>query len=171
MDVRFEHGIAAGWVFDMPEASKSSLDILYSKLIDKTANEEKKKRLRKNSLDEDEKIYRYAWTRGVPPAVSFAVGDIFYEPSGTRSMKWGDALTILRRVVQIIHATPDPGALPASEHAEHAASPVPDATSARSHAPGKVLFEITHYESAKELRSEVKELSQKTFAEFLRTGA
>lgn len=85
-------------------------------------------------------------------------------------MKWDDALTILRRVVQIIHATPDRGALPASEHAEHVASPVPDATSERSHVPGKVLFEITYYQSGKKLRSEVKELSQKAFAEFLRTG-
>ena len=68
---------AVGWAFDVPVEFREQLDILYSVLADKKANEALKKKLGVKKLDPNQRKYRNAWTRGVPPALSFSAGIFF----------------------------------------------------------------------------------------------
>lgn len=145
---------AVGWAFDVPVEFREQLDILYSVLADKKANEALKKKLGVKKLDPNQRKYRNAWTRGVPPALSFSAGHIFYDPPGIRSLEWGIALPKLRRVVQIKEATPDGAAAP-DEIIE---------------SPGWVRFEISRYKRGKLSSREEHTLSQAEFAFLLQHG-
>lgn len=91
---------------------------------------------------------REVWTRGIPPVFSFAAGHIFYDPPSCRSSEWRVALKKLSRVVQVKEASPD------QENGVN----------------GWVLFEISYYKNCKFSRAEEKKVSQKEFAEFLKSG-
>jgi hypothetical protein len=169
IDVVFNGGLAVGWAFDMPEEFKQILDIAYTKRIDKAKNAEKERELG-HKLKNKEKIYRWVWTRGDPPAYSFAEGHVFYDPPGIRSMMWADALPILRRIVQVQRATPDPGALLVSGMTDDDAENPERTTAAVTGGPGWVTFEILYYQSGEIAQRQLKELTQTEFANFLRTG-
>jgi hypothetical protein len=166
----FKYGVADGLVFDVTEAFKESFDITYTRRIDKAKNAEKQKALGRK-LEPNEKIFKRVLTRGDPPAYSFSEGYTFYEPAGVRAMKWGDALKVLRRTVQVIKAIPDPGAILTSKVADGEISlPEEPITAPETGGPGWVAFEICYYQSGKIEKREIRELSQHDFAEFLRTG-
>jgi hypothetical protein len=61
VDITFKKGLAEGWAFGVSEAFRETLDILYV---------ERRK----------QKVPRWVWTRGVPPARSFGQGHVFYDP-------------------------------------------------------------------------------------------
>jgi hypothetical protein len=110
----FKDGLAEGWAFDVTTAFRKQLDIEWQQYVDK----ERTKELRRKNPglrwagDKPPTVPRMAWSRGTPPLLSFEVGDVVYDPPGTRSMVWGDALKVLRRAVQVKDAQPDtePGA-------------------------------------------------------------
>jgi hypothetical protein len=87
-------GLAVGWFFDVPLSFRSALDIERSALVDKAAT-------KKNGVQ----TYRYPWTRGVPPILSFSTGDVFYAPAGARAMVWRDALDVLKFSITVIDVT------------------------------------------------------------------
>lgn len=140
---------ARDWVFDVTAAFRPALDIVYSTLVDR----ERSKRAR--AVDRKARpVHRFAWTRGLPPTLSFERGQIFYDPHGPRDprpdriMPWGDALKILNRVVQVREAAPD----------------------AVGKGGGWVEFEIWHVQRAELGEGKRHRCSQAAFAEFLRTG-
>lgn len=170
LGINFSNGFADGWAFDVSEAFKQNLDISLIERIDKAKNTEKQRQLGRK-LEKHEKIKKTVWTRGNPPAYSFAEGHIFYDPPGVRSMIWGDALKVLRRTVQVMRATPDPGALimPGTIDEDDAEATEP-MTAPDTGGPGLVAFEVLYYQSGEITRSEIKELSQRDFADFLWMG-
>lgn len=135
-DAKFVDGLAQGWAFDVPEACRDALDIIYSQYIDKAASTKQRK------------AYRWVWSRGAPPLRSFDVGHVFYDPPGVRRMRWGEALRVLCRMVQVREAKPD----------------------VEGEAEGWVRFEITHFVDGKAVRTEERTLSQAEFETFLRSG-
>lgn len=135
-DIRFVDGLAEGWTFDVPTAFRDALDIIYSQYVDKAESTKQRK------------AYRWVWTRGQPPLRSFDIGHIFYDPPGVRRMRWGDALRVLRRRVQVREAKPD----------------------VEGEAEGWVRFELVHYEGGEAVRTEEHTLSQGEFEKFLRSG-
>lgn len=169
ISVNFSDDLANGWAFDVPEAFRRNLDIIQTRIIDKIKNIEKERELGRK-LKPDEKLYRYPWTEGNPPAYSFSVGHVFYDPPGVRSMIWAAALQILRRVDQVKQATPDPGALLTSELLGEDVDSIGSTKTGYGGKSGWVEFEVIYYQYGKILRSETKNLSQNEFANFLRTG-
>jgi hypothetical protein len=170
LGIEFENGIAKDWAFDMSESFKPSLDIAYMQRADKEANTALKKALGR-PLEAAEKMWRMVWTRGIPPAYSFAEGDIFYDPAGVRGMEWEEALKVLRRTVQIIGATPDPEALPLkTSDEEEPRQEEPEPPASMGSGSGWVRYRVFYYEAGEIVREEVGDLRQRDFAEFLRTG-
>jgi hypothetical protein len=145
-DIVFEQGIAQGWVFGISEAFRDQLDIEYSKLVDR----KKSLRLRQQPRDQDgptSTVYRMAWTRGTPPLLSFATGQIFFDPPDARSMVWADALIVMRRTVQVVEARSDE--LPGS---------------------GWVKVKVCHYDDGAVVETRDHNMSQVEFVTFLKTG-
>mgnify|MGYP003668651069 FL=1 len=93
--IKFREGLAAGWCFNVEEAHREALDILYVTRVDRAKSTKQKT------------VHRKVWARGVPPVLSFSEGSIFYDPPDARLMNWNDALKVLRRSVQILYAFPD----------------------------------------------------------------
>ena len=148
LNVSFKDGVAEGWVFDVSDFFRDQLDIKYTQFVDR----EKSKELRKtHPRGEDGKpstVYRMAWSQGDPPMLSFDVGHVFYDPPGPRRMVWGEALKVLRRLVQVKEAKPD----------------------GESDASGWVKFDVHHYNSGERTQTEERTASQAEFLNFLRTG-
>ncbi len=92
------------------------------------------------------------WTQGQPPQYTFTTGDVFYDPPDVRSMRWGDALLILRRIVKINDATPD----------------ILEGDQVRS---GSVTFSLCHYADGHVVETFIHTVTQKDFVAFLRAGA
>lgn len=143
-------GRAIGWVFDVSEAFRAALDIQYVQLVDR----EQTRRARAHN-PKAAPVHRMAWTQGVPPVLSFERGHIFYEPHGIRGTEkasggppWGDALQILRRIVQVREATPD----------------------ISGGSRGWVSFQIWTIVAGELGTPETHRCSQGAFGEFLRTG-
>lgn len=134
-DIHFEDGLVKNWAFDVPTCFRDSLDIKYLRYVDK---------------DNKETRFKMAWTRGVPPLLSFSIGDVFYEPAGLRQMRWEDALKIIKRAVKIKSAIP--------------------ITEDNLSAGGRVEFEIIYYKYGTIANNEILELSQNDFENFLKTG-
>lgn len=171
LGIEFENGIAKDWAFDVPEAFRPALDITYMQRADKEANAALKAELGR-PLEEDEKAWRMAWTRGNPPAYSFEEGDTFYDPAGVRGMEWGDALKLLRRTVQVIQATPDLGTLShKSSDEDETGQGELELQASMGSGSGWVKYRVLYYEAGEITRQESGDLRQRDFAEFLRTGA
>lgn len=94
--ITFSDGLCVGWVFDVPECFRPTLDIMLSTYVNKQL-----------SKQQGLKVFSDVWTRGNPPLRSFATGDVFYDPPGIRKMVWSEALLLLRRSVQVIDAKAD----------------------------------------------------------------
>lgn len=94
---------------------------------------------------------RRVWTQGAPPAYSWALGDVLYDPPAVRTMRWGDALAILQRAVVVTGAQAD-------------------AIDGSQVVPGWVEVTITDY--ADGVAAEVREarVSQADFVHWLRVG-
>lgn len=170
LGIEFENGIAKEWAFDVSESFKPSLDIAYMQRADKEANVALKAELGR-PLEASEKTWRMVWTRGNPPAYSFAEGDIFYDPAGVRAMEWAESLKVLRRTVQVIGAIPDPDALPLkTSDEEEPQQDEPEPSVSNGSGSGWVRYRVFYYEAGEIVRQEVEDLRQRDFAEFLRTG-
>ena len=88
-------------------------------------------------------------------------------------MEWPEALKVLRRTVQVIHASPDPNALPHKTSGEDGEAPQEETetlTPSIGVGSGWVKYLVFYYESGQIVRQEVENLRQRDFAEFLRTG-
>lgn len=166
-DIRltFDDGYAATWVFGVHTALRESLDIRYDQLVDREATAAKKETLGRPLLD-SEKIYRYAWTQGQPPAYGFRAGAIFYDPPVVSELEWAAALPLLRRSLQIIKATPDANAL-TLELAGSDSEGVIDASMAPM---GTVAFTLFEYSDGTIAKTETHEVTQREFVNILRTG-
>lgn len=172
LGIEFENGIAKDWAFGVPESFRPALDIAYMQRADKEANAALKAELGR-SLDAAERTWKMVWTQGDPPAYAFGEGDIFYDPAGVRAMEWADALPILRRTVQIIHASPDPDALPhktSDEDGDQPEATEEPETPGTGGGSGWVKYRVFYYEAGEIVRQEVEDLRQRDFAELLRTG-
>lgn len=147
-----EHGEAIDWVFDVVDAFKESLDIKYMQYVDKEKTKELRRKLGRDKDGSGKPVVatRMAWTRGVPPTLSFQQGHVFYDPPGARrkGMPWNDALAVMRRAVRVREAKPD------TEDGQR----------------GWVKFELSHYEQGKVLRTEQYQCSQQELEIFLKTG-
>lgn len=146
--IEFEDKLASGWVFSVHEAFRDQLDIGYLNYVDKEQSKELRK---KQPLGEDGKVstvIRQAWSRGVPPTLSFGVGETFFDPAPARNMNWADALKVLKRHVQISEAKPD------NEFG----------------GKGWVKFKVNHYESSQIVGTDNRQMSQAEFETFLRFG-
>lgn len=150
LGVTFESGMADGWAYGVPALFRESLDIFNLRYVDKEPT--KALRLAKGKKDEFGQlrtIFIRRWTRGIPPALTFREGDIFYSPPHVRSMQWSDALRELTHAIQITAAQPD----------------ADDGTGG-----GWVEFEVTRYEGGKVVSRSVERTSQAEFETVLKTG-
>jgi hypothetical protein len=141
--ITFEACLAQGWAFDVCEAVRAAMDIDYRMLVDR----ERTKTARRANR-QAKSIYRYVWTRGVPPLLSFERGHVFYDPPGMRSLAWDKALKVLGRAVRVTEAAPD------GDYDRN----------------GWVQFTLDHYEAGQVVRSETCRCSQTDFEVFLRSG-
>lgn len=83
--VCFVDGFAQGWAFALPESFRSSLDIKWApRVVNKTTE--------------------YQWVQG--DYYSFSRGDIIYDTPLAYQNTWAEALTHIKRLVQITKATP-----------------------------------------------------------------
>jgi hypothetical protein len=146
--ITFKDGLAEGWAFSVLEAFREQLDIVHTEYVDKERSRQLRKICPRNEDGSLPTVYRTAWSRGVPPTLSFDVGHTFYDPPQARVMAWEDALKMLRRIVQVTEARPDE--LPGSG--------------------GWVKVELRYFEDGKTIRTESHNLSQAEFEGFLRTG-
>jgi hypothetical protein len=108
LGITFESGMADGWAYGVPLLFRESLDIFQLRYVDKELT--KTLRLAKGKRDEFGQlrtVFVRLWTRGVPPALTFREGDIFYNPPNVRNMRWSAALRELTHSIQIIAAQPD----------------------------------------------------------------
>ncbi|HYD99831.1 MAG TPA: hypothetical protein VEH84_10630 [Alphaproteobacteria bacterium] len=144
-DIEFDaEGFTVGWAFPVPEAFRTALDIElteYRKTV---------------TLPDGRKVIETSeqWTRGAPPALSFGIGDIFYEPAEARRLPWGEALRILRRSVQVIAGRPDTLADDTGIVVE----------------PGEVRFRVQHYSAGKPTTASEHATTQAAFVGFLKRG-
>ena len=106
--ISFIGGYASGWAFGVPPAFRGALDIQNLRYVDKEKSKDlRSKGDRKNSQTKLPTAFKYLWTRGDPPSLSFAQGDIFYRPSGIRNLPWQEALEQIISSVQVLAAQPD----------------------------------------------------------------
>jgi hypothetical protein len=126
----------ADWAFEVPAAFFGALDI-------------RPKRSRAGRPGDD----RPEWLRGTPAVLRFRTGDVFYEPTETRTVQWGAALRRLTRSVQILEATPD--RLDSGDG---------------SLLPGAVIFELIEYTGGRPAKTRRERISQSAFEGLLRTG-
>jgi hypothetical protein len=143
----FKDGMVDGWVFRVPEAFRSQLDIEYSELVDKARSRALRKRQPKNEDGSLPTVHRMAWTQGNPPLLSFDVGHVFYDPPYAGTMVWADAVRVLQRAVEVMEARPDE--LPGS---------------------GWVKVTIRYFDDGEVVETRSRNLSQVEFVAFLRTG-
>lgn len=148
VDVVFEGGLASGWAFGVPEAFRDCLDILYLQYVDKERTEAIRSRVTQSDDGKPPTVYRWAWSRGVPPALNFAAGHVFYDPPEARRLPWGEALQFLKRAVMVLKVAGD----------------TPQAT-------GGVTFALSHYSNGKVDQTFNHTCSQQQFETFLRTGS
>ncbi|MGE4062403.1 MAG: hypothetical protein AB7E79_03455 [Rhodospirillaceae bacterium] len=152
-DLKESPRFAFGWAFGVRDAFRDQLDIRRVQFVDKKKNDEKKKKLKIRVLPAKLKAYRWSWTRGTPPMLTFGKGQIFYDPPQAHVLPWAKALGELRRAVQIIDATPDA-----------------PAAAGENRKPGWVKFSVVQFKDGKELSRLEHTTSQSDFADFLRLG-
>lgn len=170
LSIEFEDGLAKGWAFGVADAFRINLDIRLDQRIDSFASKAKELAIGRK-LQPNEKMLRKVWTRGVPPAYSFARGHMFHEPPEAHSLPWDQALRVLRRSIVVLDAQPDAGALieVLAKDDEDESSSVMEVSDA-SNKRGWVEIEVHYYESGEFQRKESTVMFQAAFSEFLRTG-
>jgi hypothetical protein len=93
-------------------------------------------------------------TEGRPPVCSFAKGDVMHDPPIAHRLPWGEALSVLRRSVQVDEATP----ARAAEGSETSGD------------PGEVKATLRRYSGGKLVAAEALVCSQSEFVRLLRDG-
>lgn len=170
LNPRFVNGWAMDWTFGVSDAFRTCLDMTYDKRIDSSASKAKEQELGRK-LKASEKIFRYVWTQGTPPAYSFARGHMFHDPQTAHLGSWSDSLPTLRRTIVILDAKADGGAL--SEklvEVENSDITVRVESDSGNSEKGWVDFEVYHYSDGKLVRREKSSRTQAGFVELLRTG-
>jgi hypothetical protein len=167
----FVDGWASDWVFNVGEFFRMQLDIRLDERMDTEANAEKKKLLGR-SLKPSEKVTRLVWTQGAPPAYSFGRGHIFHERSASASG--------VRRLIVVLLARPDPGALTEVKGTDESGSEVTFISELEGavESKGFVDFEVITYKNGA-LRvgqdgfaiKQQSSLTQAAFVELLQTGS
>lgn len=165
----FENGIAKGWVFGVLEAFRINLDMTYDKRIDTKASKDKKLQLGR-PLMPTEKVWRYVWTQGDPPAYSFARGHVFHDPPAAHKSSGIEYRNMLRRTITILDARPDAGALKEVSSLDDAETSIVEINENAIKAQGWVDFQILTYENGVLVKKEESSRTQKDFVELLRTG-
>ncbi|GAB2587553.1 hypothetical protein GCM10027034_19910 [Ramlibacter solisilvae] len=169
LGLEFSDGVVKGWAFGVVDAFKLNLDIRLDQRIDSDASKLKEQKLGRK-LKPNEKIVRRVWTRGAPPAYSFARGHIFHCPPDVHKLPWDEATKILRRTVVVLDSRPDPGAL---IEVLRSADDEEDSTVAESDNrtnSGWVEIEVWDYQDGELTQKHKTVLYQAAFAAFLRTG-
>ena len=136
------------WAFEVPDCFRDQLDIKYGQFVDREASKELRKKCPKDEDGKPPTVYRMAWSQGDPPMLSFDIGHVFYDVPGVRRMAWGEALKVLRRVVQVREAKPD----------------------GEADDSGTVKFDTYYYDAGTRSRTEKRTMSQADFLCFLQTG-
>lgn len=173
LNPNFDGGMAVGWAFGVADAFQMNLDIRYDQRIDSAASKAKELQLGRK-LKPNEKVTRFVWTQGTPPAYSFARGHIFHDPPSAHSGVWSEELSTLRRSIVILDAKSDSGAL--AEIATPDASGdettivIESESESESDSNGWVDFEIHYYKDGQLMGREKSSRSQSAFVELLRTG-
>jgi hypothetical protein len=170
VNVKFVNRKAEGWIFGVPDAFRSQLDIKLDERIDKEANKKKETALGRK-LEPSEKLKRRVWTQGAPPEYAFDRGHTFHELA--------DAQPGIRRSITVVRAKPDAGALVESRSLDELGEEsiaIVESESDKS-GGGWVDYEVLTYKNGTLVTYEdgfaVKEKSsrsQAAFAELLRTG-
>lgn len=170
LNPKFVNGWAAGWAFGVSEAFRTNLDMTYDKRIDSPASKAKEQELGRK-LKANEKVFRFVWTQGAPPAYSFARGHMFHDPQTAHIGAWSDALPTLRRTIVILDAKADDGSL--SEvlvRIDDDDATVRVESDTGNSQEGWVDFEVYHYNSGQLVSREKSSRTQAGFVELLRTG-
>lgn len=169
----FDCGMAVGWTFGVADAFRINLDISYDKRIDSAASKTKELKLGRK-LKPNEKVTKFVWTQGTPPAYSFARGHIFHDPPSAHLGSWSEALPTLRRSIVILDAKPDSGALAEmvtpDDRGDETTIVIESESESESDSNGWVDFEILHYKDGRLMGREKSSRSQSAFVQLLRTG-
>jgi hypothetical protein len=169
----FSNGMADQWVFGVADAFRVNLDIRYDARVDSVASKAKELRLGRK-LQPNEKVKRYVWTQGAPPAYSFARGHIFHDPPIAHRVSWDAVLPILRRSIVVLDARADPGALVevhSDEESDSASLVVEeDHVKSDSRGPGWVDIEVLYYDGGQLVTKEKTTRTQSALVDMLRTG-
>lgn len=165
----FENGMAKNWVFGVLEAFRTNLDMTYDKRIDKKASKDKSLQLGRPLLS-NEKIWRYVWTQGDPPAYSFARGHVFHDPPAAHKSSGIEYRDMLRRTITILDARPDAGALKEVASLDDSETSIVELGENEIKTQGWVDFQIFTYENGVLIKKENSSKTQKDFVELLRTG-
>jgi hypothetical protein len=167
----FDGGMAVGWTFGVVDAFRTNLDIRYDKRIDSAASKTKELTLGRK-LKPNEKVTKFVWTQGAPPAYAFARGHMFHEPPSAHSGSWSEALPILRRSIVILNAKPDSGYLAEmvtpDDNGDETTKVIESESESDSN--GWVDFEILHYKDGRLMGREKSSRSQSGFVQLLRSG-
>lgn len=153
--INFVGGYADGWFFGVPEEFKPAMDIRFLRYIDKQKSKIAREKLKEKTGNTKDQfgnlptVYKSEWTRGIPPARSYDVGDKFYRPAIARKMVWEEAIKLLSHVVTVKAAQPD------DDHGNG----------------GWVEFELVLYSNSKPTKSSTHKASQSEFELFLQTGS
>ena len=142
--ISFDNGYAEGWVYGVPKCFRNALDIKKLRYVDKKSN----KGTKENSPAKAGTTYKYVWTRGIPPSLSFAQGDVFYRPAFVRGLPWHEAVKFISHSIQILAARSDD----------------------QNGAGGWVEFQLTRYKKGNLAERLNVKLSQKEFEWVLRRG-
>ena len=167
----FDGGMAVGWTFGVVDAFRISLDISYDKRIDSAASKTKELKLGRK-LKPNEKVTKFVWTQGTPPAYAFARGHIFHDPLSAHLGSWSEALPTLRRSIVILDAKPDSGHLTEVVTPDDSGDETTKviASESESDSNGWVDFEIFYYKDGRLMGREKSSRSQSAFVQLLRDG-
>lgn len=165
----FENGMAKGWIFGVLEAFRINLDMTYDKRIDTKASKNKKLQLGRPLLP-NEKIWRYVWTQGDPPAYSFARGHVFHDPPAAHKSSGIEYRDMLRRTIMILDARPDAGALKEVASLDDSETSIVELGENEIKTQGWVDFQVLTYKNGILIKKENSSKTQKDFVELLRTG-
>lgn len=127
-----EFGKSAGWFFAVPEAFREALDIKYTE-----------RKIHGRSI--------WDWTQGIPPQLSFDVGDVFYDRPDIRKSDWDRVRWKIGFAISVCAATSD-------------------RLSSGKIKPGSVEFDLSYFGHGRIEKTERFGTTQKEFMNFLRTG-
>lgn len=147
--IDFVNGTAQGWHFGVPEAFKVPLDIRSRIYVDREASNRLRHEAGKTAAEAPNlTVYKTLWTRGIPPALSFKEGDVFYYPHKVRALVWEKALQKLKASVIVKEAQPDDD----------------------SGKGGWVEYEASEFRDGEKISTVRGRITQKQFETLLRTG-